>query len=617
MTGRALVVLLCLAAAAHADPASRDYIVRPGDSCVSIADHELGDRMRYVDIHALNPGLGKLPHHLVPGSILRLPARVATTPDATLTRARGAVRVRAPEVETWNPAAAGMDLFRAWRVHAQARSSAEVTFRDASRLVMREDTIVIIFGPSAPVAAAPRTEAVLETGGLESRLDAASRRSLVVHTPSSEAELGAGHALVTVDPAGTSRIANHGGAPVALRGVDGQRRPVGRRVAVAQNMGSKVAPQQPPTAPRPLPPAPSWTTGPSRFVDLGAGATVTMQWTQIASAAHYRVEIVTTAGVELTSAEVGAGVTAFEAHRLAPGAYVAHVSTIDGDRFESVRSLDRAFDIVAVDVLPPAAPPAVPAADADLTTPVPPRVVAAGSRLVAPSGMTCGLGDAAPTAALTFTGAGDTELRCVAADGSAIAAVAITVAAAPPPPAPPPVPPPIAAPTRPARRPQLELGAFAGFHLYRTDPRAGSALGDPTTPSTIVAPGPALGVHLAWWIWPGLGVEAEASLVAGGWAGRVGRAVIATWRAHADLLLAEHRGIAAHFLLGLGSDSLLDPVAGSRRDSELVFDRGLRITLDAGGGLRTWLELRDDLQPSLAGGRADVLGLHAGVLRRF
>ena len=40
-------------------------------------------------------------------------------------------------------------LFRQWRVRSQQRASAEVTFRDGSSIQMRENTLVIIYGPSS------------------------------------------------------------------------------------------------------------------------------------------------------------------------------------------------------------------------------------------------------------------------------------------------------------------------------------------------------------------------------------------------------------------------------------------------------------------------------------
>ena len=430
---KALFVLAALAATAAADPATRDYTVRAGDTCYKIVERELGDRDQLDAYHAVNPQLGKTPHDLVPGQIVKLPIAPPTV-DANLSSSRGAVRVRKPEVESWTAAERGMDLFRAWRVSSQTRSSAEITFaQDRSRLAMRENTIVIIFGATVARAKVMRSEAVLETGGLESRLDAATKRTVVVRTPSSESQVGAGHALVTVDPVGTSIVANHGGAAIAVRGVDKARVARGAPVSVATGMGSKVVVERPPQPPRKLPAAPAWIAGPRRFVDpAGRGATIAIRWDAVPVAARYRVELVASDGTELTAFEVPATTTALEAHGVPPGDYLARVSTIDGEGFESLRSVDAAFDVIAIAVFAPGAttplPPALPlAADADLTQPAAPVVVARGSRLVAPAGVRCNQG-AALAAEVMLDGTGPTAIQCISEDGRGILAFPIELA---------------------------------------------------------------------------------------------------------------------------------------------------------------------------------------------
>jgi len=704
----AVAACLVLAGPALADPTpTRDYVVQPGDSCVAIAERELGDRALYPKIHELNPGMGPLPHNLTPGTILKLPgASGAASPDATLTAAHGGVGYRSPELTEWRPAVPGLALFRAWSVRSRDRSTAELTFRDRSQLAMRENTIVIIFGPTAPRAQVSHGEAVLESGGLESRLDAASRPSLVVRTPSSEALLAGGHALVTVDRAGASVVANHGGAAVAVRGTDTRRQATGSSVAVAEGMGTRVEPKRPPTPPRKLPPPPGWPTGADRFVDLaGAGATVTLRWAPVAVAVDYRVELLS-AGIELTAVEVPAAVTSLELHHLAPGDYIAHVSTIDADRFESLRSADRAFHVVAAAVFPPGAtaalvPPAAPApsdAGPDLTAAVPRPRFATGSRIVAPAGMTCGVVGGARASELTLPAPGDVALECATADGAVAATLAATVVplrvtGAPAGPTP------VIArrtPTRvivtiagdaafgtamtvrtseeltvlsttpgdgtlevvvlstgrggdrgrltvaagttelgsldlaiepraqlasavasTTRGPRLEIGAYAGYHMYRTGERAGAALGGAVDPAAVIGPGPALGLHLGSWLLPRLGVEVEAGIVAGSWANVAGHSLIATVRTHGTLTLLERSRVGLHLVVGGGADLLVRTIPGTRRDTAAVFDGGLRLTVGDGHGLRWWLEARDDLEPSRDAAASSVLDVRAGFLREF
>jgi hypothetical protein len=432
-------LIAALAATVHAEP-TRDYVVKDGDTCIKIATDELGDRQLYLRIHALNPQLGPLPHILRAGQILKLP-RIGgdTGPDARLTSARGAVKVRRPTDAIWDAAQRGMELFRAWRVNARTRSSAEITFRDASRLYMREDTIVVIYGPAAARTPTVAVEATLDSGALESRLAAATgggaAPTLRIHTPSALADLAVGEALVSVDQ-GASIVANHGGQPARVRAVDAQQRPRGAAVAVAAGMGSKVRPGQLPDKPRPLPPAPTWPTGaPDRYVSIaGAGATVATRWTPVATAARYRLAIVGDGDVDITAAIAPATATGLELHGLPAGHYRARVATIDADGFEGVRSPDFAFEVIEVAVIPPgatapaaAAPPAIIAdaeAGADLTAAVAPPALAVGTRVVAPDGIACDpIADAAATALTCHDGTG-------AALGAApIRAVALVVAA--------------------------------------------------------------------------------------------------------------------------------------------------------------------------------------------
>ena len=80
------------------------YTVKRGDTCVGIANRELGDRRAYAEIHRLNPRLGHLPHRLRPGMVLRVPgAVVATGADARISGQSGTVRVRPADSDTCGP----------------------------------------------------------------------------------------------------------------------------------------------------------------------------------------------------------------------------------------------------------------------------------------------------------------------------------------------------------------------------------------------------------------------------------------------------------------------------------------------------------------------------------
>ena len=132
------VASVALAATAHAD--TTPYTVQPGDTCDGVAAKVLGDKSKYPLIHEANPELGPAPHHLVAGSILRIP-----TPgvDAKVTHVHQDV-----EAETPAPHKARQDepLQRGHRVSTQADSTAEVTFTDTTRLQLGEHTLIVILG---------------------------------------------------------------------------------------------------------------------------------------------------------------------------------------------------------------------------------------------------------------------------------------------------------------------------------------------------------------------------------------------------------------------------------------------------------------------------------------
>ena len=115
-----------------------------------------------------------MPHKLKAGQVLTIPDE-NQAPDAKLSSARGAVKVREPAKPTWDNGQRGMNLFRAWRVNTQNQASAEITFRNNSQIEMREDTVVIIYGAEATKTRIDNAEVTLESGAL--------RQGTELHSP--------------------------------------------------------------------------------------------------------------------------------------------------------------------------------------------------------------------------------------------------------------------------------------------------------------------------------------------------------------------------------------------------------------------------------------------------
>ncbi len=409
------------------DVVLEDYTVQPGDSCAKISRRRFGKSKLYSIIHEHND-LGPLPHDLEPGLVLRLPVSAPVQPDAELTRTERSVQARAPKDGAWSSALEGLDLFRGWRVNTLERAFAEVTFRDTTQIHLRENTLVIIYGGTRSTARRKTTTATLDRGALRSSLGALSGKAkLEVETPSSATSLTGGVALVTVDEAGTSRIANHGDGQASVRSKTKRR----KRVRVRKGMGSKVEKGKEPTPPKPLPATPAWATGaPTVFVaPAGAGGRVAGSWGAIAGAKSYRVELGQDArgGFVSTSVAVPGTVSRFEAHNLEPGKYFAIVSAIDDDAFESIPSrmvhLElRAAQLVGVDGTPVTTAQAEPVGNV-----VPPVRTLLGTSLRAPDGLRCAFGDGELSTAPVAVKTGAQTVRCQDDSGADVRAFDVEV----------------------------------------------------------------------------------------------------------------------------------------------------------------------------------------------
>lgn len=384
-------------------PGTEIYTVVTGDSCRSIASRVLRSPQALAEMHRLNPQLGPTPHALVAGQKLLIP-KLDRTPDATLTAARGDVAVRDPKKAEWDPAKLDMGLWTAWRVGARVRASAEVTFQDQSQLKLRENTVVIIYGPSAPRQPKQALRAEIEGGSLEARLAAASgagnvakSEPLIVVTPSALAVLATGgSSLFSVDPAGVSLVANHDGAPVAVRSVTANKQPRGNPVRVASGMGSRVEKGKLPEPPRPLPPAPAFTEPRLVVATFAAASSVKVAWQPVASAVRYRAAVFDAAGAEQNAVLIPPGETSFELAAVPPGDLEIRVSSIDATGFEGAPA-KLAVQVVRVAMSAPGAPasaapaPTTSPATSAPATPAEPVRVALGARLVPPAGMSCAL----------------------------------------------------------------------------------------------------------------------------------------------------------------------------------------------------------------------------------
>lgn len=400
-----MIAALAIAAATRSARAedTQPYRVQEGDSCLGIALRMLGERTAVRDIHRLNPQLGAMPHELVAGSVLTLPARAASGPDARLTSARGDVKIRKPSTAAWDAARRGMDLFRAYRVGAASEAAAELTFGDDGVLEMRERTIVVIYGPQKQKAALILATAELERGTLEGRLGELDGKHVVVRTPAAIADLRAADAVLRAGDGGPSVLSNHRGGAIEVRGRSRQR----GAVKVAAGMGTRVVPGKAPETPRPLPATPAWST-PSGPQLVGVTGSVAVAWTPVDRAVQYRVAIRDPRGETLRALFVTAP-SATAALPLEPGTYKVTVAALDVDQFESRPS--ETLDLAVVKPVFVAPNGLFPGAGAAA-----PRTIALGTTIIAPDHYACSIG-AQPTHRTLLVLPGHVELYCTSADG--------------------------------------------------------------------------------------------------------------------------------------------------------------------------------------------------------
>ena len=402
-----------LAAAPASAQETMELVVRPGDTCELIAERLYGAPSQYVRIHEHNPSLGPTPHHLAPGTVLRVPV---PEPLARLSAVHRTVEHRRPEAARFEAARAGARLERGAHVRTHDASSAEIVFRDRAEVTVRERTLVIVYGGRQRVVERPITRAELERGALRSRLgELAGRAPLEITTPSSQASLDV-DAVVSVTDDGTSRVANHGRrAATVLAG--------GARVVLPADTGTVVRPGERPARPRRLLAAPRWRAdhrGPVLGF-VGRGATLRGGFDPVRGAARYRVEIAArpSGGELLATVDMAGDADRFEAAGLPEGTVYVALASIDEAGLEGRRSPWRAFTVRLARLVAPGG------AEADLTR-APPRVIP-GTWLVAPRGTACALSGGTPTTMITLRAPGRATVHCGDAAGSELAPLEVDV----------------------------------------------------------------------------------------------------------------------------------------------------------------------------------------------
>lgn len=351
----AATVLVSSSASAEEDAKPTEYVVKKGDTCSTIAATAFGDVKRIDLVHVLNPSLGPVPHHLREGQVLLLPPKptpAPAAPDATLTRVRNKVEVRAPEPRPGKP---NDPLFRGNRVGTRESSAADLTFRDETQVKLGENTLVVIFGDTQAAARTNAADATLVSGSLRARLSEIAGRKATkpprIETASGAVVMKNGEAQVSVDEKQATRLAVYKGGST----VTAQK----RTVPVDDGFGSKAELGHVPTPPKPLPAAPVWSAPPASLALTSdeqaevAGTYAPGQGTGEA-AAEWHLQLARDADFDdvVVDVRVPASIVALQAQKVPPGSYVVRVSAIDADKFEGKWSPVASFTVSRLALVP-------------------------------------------------------------------------------------------------------------------------------------------------------------------------------------------------------------------------------------------------------------------------
>jgi len=339
--------LVTTSSVAHADdtPAGTvRYTVQKGDTCAKLALRVYKDPRGVDLIHEANPGLGPLPHNLVPGTVLLFPPKADKSgPDARLTAFRNQVIVQVPDSR---PAKKEDPLFRGNKVATATNSSADVRFKDDSRLGLGEETLVVILGGSENKFAHAVPDTTLVFGTLRARLGAAAKPQSV-STEAAKISV-AGETQVKVDAAKTAIVSNYRGKA----SVTAQK----KTVAIPENYGSKAEKGKAPTTPKPLPAVPTFLHSPPSLVLAptinGApsglvSASIAKESTPLA----HHVQVARDAAFTdlVADVKVPAGTESFAIPVTETGDVYVRSSAVDNEGFEGAFQPAKAVTVVAVD----------------------------------------------------------------------------------------------------------------------------------------------------------------------------------------------------------------------------------------------------------------------------
>ncbi len=308
------------------------WMVEDGETCADIADALYGDAKHQSLVARYNPV--KCPGVLTAGRILVVPYAVADVPAARLHGSSPTVRARVPDSE-WQVARTGMALDDGYGVNTMSGASADILFRDRSRIYLQQNTLVIIYGTAetSRKSSSERMRITLDEGELRAGIAALSGRPIELDTA------GGGQVVAESDDTVLRRKSQR--TTVSVFDGHATVKNAGASVRVEKNFGSAFVKAKPPTPPRPLPPAPSWVSGNGPDIQLrSAQQALELGWSEVDGVVAYRVEIALDDEFNrvVLRQQVPADVYNLRAENLPPSTYHVRVRGVDAEDFLGISS---------------------------------------------------------------------------------------------------------------------------------------------------------------------------------------------------------------------------------------------------------------------------------------
>lgn len=176
-------------------------------------------------------------------------------PEGRITAMLPPVRSLTPWDVEWHPSRLNEPIYEYHRLETGAKARAEVTFSNKHRIQIAEQSLVVLYGKAAsPLEGKPNEQIRLVQGGLWVKLKSLRQsEALRISTTSGEFSLGQSSAKIELDSAKRSLVSVHEGN-VSVRSA--QANNSDSSTSIPKNFGTRIAPNAPPEAPRPLPPVP-------------------------------------------------------------------------------------------------------------------------------------------------------------------------------------------------------------------------------------------------------------------------------------------------------------------------------------------------------------------------